>query len=86
MGRSRDEELLEVLPEILKQARELKRVSQEQLADIAGIDRTVVSRLESGQRLPSLSVFVAIAYAVDETPPRLLDRALRLIAKRRAGG
>jgi transcriptional regulator with XRE-family HTH domain len=81
MGRSRDEELLDVMPQLLRDARGRKGVSQEQLADLAGVDRTVVSRLESGRRLPSLAVFIALAYGVDETPPQFLERALKLVAK-----
>jgi transcriptional regulator with XRE-family HTH domain len=78
MGRSRDEELLEVMPELLREARGRKGVSQEELADLAGVDRTVISRLESGRRLPSLGVFVAIAHAMDETPHGLLERVVKL--------
>jgi transcriptional regulator with XRE-family HTH domain len=81
MGRTRDDELLVAIPGVMREARARKKVSQEQLADLAGIDRTVVSRLESGKRLPSLSVFIAIAYALDETPPRLLERVLKTATK-----
>jgi transcriptional regulator with XRE-family HTH domain len=77
MGRIRDEELLGVLPDVLRDARARTRLSQEQLADLAGVDRTVVSRVESGRRLPSLGVFVSLAYALEEPPAKLLERALR---------
>jgi len=81
MRKIRDEALLKVLPEVLRQARARKKFSQEELADQADIDRTVISRVESGKRLPSLGVFCAIAYAVDETPEGLLGLALELLRK-----
>ena len=84
MRRARDDELVAVIPEILREARGRRGVSQEELADLAGVDRTVVSRLEAGRRLPSLGVFIAIAYAVDETPPKLLDAVLKRVAARSA--
>jgi len=74
------------MPELVRAARARKGVSQEQLADLAGVDRTVISRLESGRRLPSLGVFVAIAHAIDETPSKFLDRLLCLAARRPEAG
>lgn len=62
---------------VLRAARAKVQLSQEALADRAGVDRTVVSRVESAQRLPSLPVFCLLAYAVDETPQGLLARVVK---------
>ncbi len=76
MPKARDLALLESLPPHLKAARARVGITQEQLADRAGVDRTIVSRVEAGQRLPSLGVFCALAYGVDEKPELLLARVL----------
>ena len=60
--------------EILKEAREAKGHSQEELAKKAQIDRTFVSFLERGLRQPTLTTLVSLATA-------LKTRASRLIAK-----
>lgn len=48
--------------------RRLKRgLSQERLADIAGLHRTYVSLLERGLRMPSLYVIAKLAEALETT-------------------
>ena len=49
-------------------------MSQEDLADRAGIHRTYVSQLERGIKSPTLGVLIKIAKALD-TKPSLLVRA-----------
>ena len=52
----------------------LKRgVSQEALADIAGIHRTYLGGVERGERNPSLANIVRIAAALSVTPSQLLS-------------
>jgi len=48
------------------------RISQEALAERAGIHRTQISMFETGQRMPLLETFVRLAGAVDQTPCELL--------------
>jgi transcriptional regulator with XRE-family HTH domain len=48
------------------------RISQEALAEKAGIHRTQMSLYESGRREPMLDTFVRLAGALDQTPDELL--------------
>ena len=75
-----DDTLLQSMAAVLRAARAKCKLSQEGLAARAGVDRTVVSRVESAQRLPSLPVFCLLAYAVDDTPHGLLAKVIRQTA------
>ncbi|WP_328774554.1 helix-turn-helix domain-containing protein [Deinococcus aquaedulcis] len=57
---------------VVRAARECRHVSQEALADAAGLHRTYISLLERGLRNPSLTVIVQLAEALDATPSELL--------------
>ena len=57
----------------LRQAREALGVSQEELADRAGLHRTYVSGVERGVRNPTVTVLEKIAKALRIKPGRLLD-------------
>lgn len=48
----------------IRKHRELIRVSQEELADRAGMDRTYVSGIERGQRNPTLKIMQRLADAI----------------------
>jgi transcriptional regulator with XRE-family HTH domain len=47
-------------------------LSQEELADRAGIHRTYVSQLERGIKSPTLAVLIKIAKALDTKPSQLV--------------
>ncbi|MCT4604577.1 MAG: helix-turn-helix transcriptional regulator [Marinisporobacter sp.] len=49
----------------LKRYRQLKELTQEQLAEIVGVRRETIMRLESGKYNPSLKLAVAISRAVN---------------------
>ncbi len=49
----------------LKKYRQLKGMTQEQLAVLAGVRRETIMRLEKAQYNPSLKLAVAISRAVD---------------------
>lgn len=51
---------------------EYGRISQEAVAERAGIHRTQVSLIETGRRMPMLETFVRLAGAVDRSPGELL--------------
>jgi transcriptional regulator with XRE-family HTH domain len=57
-------DLTRYLGEALRRHRELIRLSQEDLADRAGIDRTYVSGLERGRRNPTVKVLQRLADAL----------------------
>ena len=48
-------------------------MSQEQLADVAGIDRTWVGKLERVRANPSLGTLLKLAIALNVKPGQLLD-------------
>jgi transcriptional regulator with XRE-family HTH domain len=49
----------------LKTMRESAGLSQERLAELADLDRTEVSLLERGKRMPRLDTIVALARGLD---------------------
>ncbi len=49
----------------LKKYRQLKRLTQEQLAEIVGVRRETIMRLEAGKYNPSLKLAVDISKAVN---------------------
>jgi transcriptional regulator with XRE-family HTH domain len=59
------EKLLKHFGSNLKEARNLKGMSQEDLALSLGFDRTYISMLERGKRNPSLFTIYKIAYYLE---------------------
>lgn len=53
-----------MLGEELRQRRLAAGLSQEQLADKAGIDRTYVSLLERDERIPTVNVLIGVCRAM----------------------
>jgi len=45
----------------LKKKREKKRLTQQQLAELVGVDRTLISKIESGAATPSVTTAKKIA-------------------------
>jgi transcriptional regulator with XRE-family HTH domain len=56
----------------LKRLRERRGLSQEQLAEAAGISRTYLARLETAKHDPTLSVIERLAKALKVKPAELL--------------
>ena len=52
----------------VRRHRELMRISQEELADRASLDRTYVSGIERGRRNPTLMVLQRLATNTKGTP------------------
>ena len=49
----------------VKAIREAKNLTQQDVADAAGIDRKTINRIERGHHYPTLPVLFAIAIALD---------------------
>jgi len=78
MSRARDEALIKAFAVVLRQARLRCKMTQEEVARLAGIDRTFLGLLESSKRQPTLSVISALEQAVRETPGSLVSKAFAL--------
>ncbi|HSG89499.1 MAG TPA: helix-turn-helix transcriptional regulator [Pseudomonadales bacterium] len=75
------EQTLETLiAEEVSRARQRARMSQRELAQLAGVTQAAVSRLESGDRLPRLETLLALA----EASGHVLE--IRLKRPRQSGG
>lgn len=95
MSRRVDGSIDEVLAEVgprLKRVRTQRDVTLTELAAATGISKSTLSRLESGQRKPSLELLLPIAQAhripLDELvgAPDIGDPRIRLKPERRGGG
>jgi transcriptional regulator with XRE-family HTH domain len=74
---------------VLRAARREKGLTQERLADAAGLDRTFPSLLERGLRTPTLTVILRLAEVLNVPPSTLVDSALAMLNSDRrieAGG
>jgi len=58
---------------VLRERREAAGISQEQLADRAGLHRTYVSLIERGKRTASIEVVRRVASALDLTMTELIN-------------
>jgi transcriptional regulator with XRE-family HTH domain len=58
----------------LRSARESRKISQEALADLAGLHRTYVGSVERGERNISIDNIERLAQALDIQPEDLLKR------------
>jgi transcriptional regulator with XRE-family HTH domain len=82
MSGARDSVLVEAFSEVVREARIAAKMTQEQLAHEALVDRTYVGLLENAKRQPTLSVIFSIAGSLGVTPETLIkrtrDRAARI--------
>jgi transcriptional regulator with XRE-family HTH domain len=61
-------------PHVLRKVRTDKGLSQEELADLAGLHRTYISQIERGLKSPSLRSLEQIANGLGVTLSELLRR------------
>jgi transcriptional regulator with XRE-family HTH domain len=54
-----------ILAKILVRERKQAGLSQEELAENAGLHRTYVSQIERGLKSPTLAVFIKLVHALD---------------------
>lgn len=62
--------------ERLKQARNNKKISQQELAKLVGVHYTNIGRYERGEAVPSANVFNKLAQSLDVTPDFLINGTL----------
>lgn len=66
------EDVRSILARNLRLARQKAGISQEELADLAGVDRTYVSGIERGLRNPSIEIVARFAVTLGTTTSSLL--------------
>ena len=74
MPQLRDKIAISVLAENVRKYRMEQNVSQEALANMAGIEYSQVSRIERGIINTSVSVIFALAKALNIKPSQLLEK------------
>jgi transcriptional regulator with XRE-family HTH domain len=60
---------------VVRKSREVQGLSQEALADLAGLHRTYISMIERGTRTPSIAVVEKLARALGAGMGDLLSQA-----------
>jgi transcriptional regulator with XRE-family HTH domain len=65
--------------QVLRELRVAKKLTQEQLADLADFDRTFIGFLERGERSPSLDTVFALATALGIPANRLIAKVDALL-------
>ena len=53
--------MIKILTDRLKEQRELKHLSQKQVADAVNMSASIISNYENGERLPSLENLITLA-------------------------
>ncbi len=74
MTTSKNTDLTERFPEVLKEVRLQKGISQEELADRAGLHRTYISQIERSLKSPSLRSLGQIADALEISLSSLIKK------------
>jgi len=73
MGKRKDsQELRTVFAANLRNLRQARGISQERLAELAGLHRTYISSVERGARNISIDNIARLAKALDVSPDKLL--------------
>lgn len=67
---------VEAIIERLRKMRESKRMSQLDLSLTSGVSQTMISQMESGKRIPTLSTFLKLCDALDIPPETVIGLAL----------
>ena len=74
MPGARNSVLVTAFSEVVREARVALKMSQEQLAHDAFVDRTYIGLLENARRQPTLSVIFSIAASLSLSPDTLIRR------------
>ena len=61
-----------LIGKVLRRFRKDKKMSQEVMSGLAGLDRTHYSKLERGLRSPTVDTLFKIAQALDTQPHKLM--------------
>lgn len=70
------------LGERLKEARQAKHLSQQQLGDRIGVSKVSICGYEKGNRIPTLENFLGMLEVLDVTPDYLLGRDIFVVGEK----
>lgn len=70
----RDDDILKAFGKHLRELRERTDLSQEKLAELAGLHRTYEGLIERGRANPTLIAIVALARVLKVRPSKLLEK------------
>lgn len=71
----------EMLGQTIREIREQREMTQQQLADACGIHRVFMQRIEKGKENPSTRTIIGIAAALQILPSELFRRFNRRVMK-----
>ncbi len=71
-----------IFGQVLRSLRKEKSVSQERLALEAGLDRSYISKLETGVYQPSMSTLFSIAEVLDVEPSEIVKQVHEIYSKK----
>lgn len=63
-----------VFGQVLKEIRTEKGLTQQALADFAGMDRKFISRLENGNQMPSIDTLFKLSKHLKVKPTQFVDK------------
>lgn len=78
---SEDGSIAKSFGEVLKQLRQDRGLSQEELGFASGYHRTYISLLERGEKSPSLRTIFRLAQALKVEPSEMVERVQTLAAR-----
>jgi transcriptional regulator with XRE-family HTH domain len=75
----RTDNISAIFGQVLREQRNSRGISQEDLALSANVDRTFVSQMERGIRQPSITTLIKLSGALGVQPSVLVQRVERLL-------
>ena len=61
-----------VFGQVVRKLRMERKLSQEKLSELSGLDRSYVSEIERGEKTASIRTLIKIAHGLDVTPSSLI--------------
>ncbi|WP_349407525.1 helix-turn-helix transcriptional regulator [Pseudalkalibacillus sp. SCS-8] len=64
---------------VIRKHRTVEKISQFKLAELTGYDRSFISLLERGHRVPTVKTIFTIAYHLNISPAQFIDEVHQLV-------
>jgi transcriptional regulator with XRE-family HTH domain len=82
MAHSKAHDIRQIFGEVLRRRRSRRNISQEELAFLAEVDTTFISRLERGVRQPTIATLIGISQALGISAARLVQETEKEFLRR----